>query len=154
MIGLKDICALLAAGSMGAGSVVAVQQVKPKPVVTKAKPAPAKARVAKARPASPRPAPSTGTTILDCPTPGLTGSPWSAEPTSALEDAPTWERFIRTGGDGPGWAEPVGVILLPPPSIPEVPTDPGAIPEPGAWAMVIAGFGVVGAMFRRERIEA
>jgi hypothetical protein len=30
-------------------------------------------------------------------------------------------------------------------------TSPGVIPEPGAWAMLIAGFGLVGAVARRRR---
>ncbi|TAL32312.1 MAG: PEP-CTERM sorting domain-containing protein [Phenylobacterium sp.] len=30
-------------------------------------------------------------------------------------------------------------------------TDPGAVPEPGAWALMILGFGALGAQLRRRR---
>jgi hypothetical protein len=33
------------------------------------------------------------------------------------------------------------------------PTSVGAVPEPGTWAMLIAGFGLVGAMVRRKRLR-
>jgi hypothetical protein len=32
--------------------------------------------------------------------------------------------------------------------------DPAAVPEPGAWALMVAGFGFAGAILRRRRAEA
>jgi hypothetical protein len=32
--------------------------------------------------------------------------------------------------------------------------DPTAVPEPAAWALMVAGFGFAGAMLRRRRVEA
>ena len=141
MIGLKEICALLVAGGMGAGSVVAVQQAKPKPRVER------KAPVRKAA-ATPAPRPS----IPDCPTiatpPGGLLVPEFASP---LPSAPQVLGLLPPapggfgGGGGGGWLPPGGGGgggggVTPP--------APPAIPEPAAWAMMISGFGLVGAALR------
>ena len=34
-----------------------------------------------------------------------------------------------------------------------LPTTPGAVPEPASWAMMLAGFGVVGGALRRRRVR-
>jgi hypothetical protein len=77
VIGLKDICALLAAGSMGAGSVVAVQKATSHKTVANVK----KPQVSHKRKAQPlskaQQLPSRGPALLDCP---VIGSPWGIEP--------------------------------------------------------------------------
>jgi hypothetical protein len=144
VIGLKDICALLAAGSMGAGSVVAVQ----KATSHKASANVEKPTVSHTRKAQPvRKAyklPSPGPAILDCPTPVI-GSPWGIEHqptglTPPMSDAllPLLPPAIEQPGGG-------GIVLLPPSYSP-------AVPEPGAWAMMIAGFGLIGCSMRRRRV--
>ena len=40
-----------------------------------------------------------------------------------------------------------------PPVIPPVVPPVGAVPEPGAWALMLIGFGAVGGALRRERLE-
>jgi hypothetical protein len=44
-----------------------------------------------------------------------------------------------------------GQVDLTPPPPPPPPPPVGAIPEPGAWALMIIGFGGAGAMLRRRR---
>lgn len=118
MIGTKEICALLLAGSMGAGSVIGVQQVKPA-VVAKAKPR-AKAPVRKAavrKPAAPAGAaarPAQVAQINDCPVytaplgPGLadlTPLP-SMDPTGmggGNEQYAGGNPYYPPGGYWPGW---------------------------------------------------
>lgn len=53
---------------------------------------------------------------------------------------------VRNFSSGPALYSFPPVVPPPPP--------PGAIPEPGTWAMLIAGFGVVGASLRRRRVVA
>ena len=67
MIGTKEICALLLAGGMGAGSVVAVQ--KAKPAISKPRPAASKPKVQKAVQTQTQTA-----SITECPTVGPVGS--------------------------------------------------------------------------------
>ncbi len=149
MIGTKELCAILLAGSMGAGSVVAVQKVKPisakaktRPRVERAVAGPSRSRVGRVETPQP-PAPR----ILDCPA----GSPVAAEPNQfVLPNSPTQE----FGGNIPG-VSPVPPVVWggggghrpPPPSFP-------AVPEPGAWVMMIAGFGFVGLACRRRKASA
>lgn len=52
--------------------------------------------------------------------------------------------FAPPGDEGP----PLVVTPLAPP------TGPGGVPEPASWAMMILGFGVVGAVARRRRRSA
>jgi len=51
--------------------------------------------------------------------------------------------FAFTDGEG---------LDSPPPSPPPPPPPVGGIPEPGTWALMILGFGAVGAMMRRRRL--
>ena len=154
MVGLKEICALLVAGSMGAGSVVAVQQAKPPQARVKAKPkAPNKAR----------PAPRTvaQAPALDCPSvSSLGGQLAELAPIVPMEAAPTASlvqpgQLATVGGGESG-------LPLPPivgggsggPSVPGFPVGPetpvSSIPEPMSWAMMLSGFGLVGLAFRRR----
>ncbi|WP_418895818.1 PEPxxWA-CTERM sorting domain-containing protein [Sandaracinobacteroides sayramensis] len=45
----------------------------------------------------------------------------------------------------------VGFVLPSTPGEPGEPGNPGAVPEPATWAMMIAGFGLVGSVARRRR---
>jgi hypothetical protein len=146
VIGLKDICALLAAGSMGAGSVVAVQQTK-KPVSAKqetAKPKKDRGGSLASRPRVVRPEPAVrpGPSILDCP---VIGSPWGIEhqPTGLTPPMSDALLHLLPAVEQPGGG---GFVLLPPSYSP-------AVPEPGAWAMFIAGLSLVGASLRKRRRE-
>lgn len=132
-MGLREFCALLLAGGMGAGSVVGVQEVRrtvaPSKVVT-AKPAPPRAR--------PTRPPAAGPRILDCPAvsplpPGFAVPPaLPAGPIDWFAPPPT-----------PGGAAAGGISLpTPPPAAP--------VPEPARWAMLIAGFGLLGLALRRR----
>lgn len=140
MIGLRDFCAALLGVAVGGAGVVAVQQAKP-----------AKPRAAKATSHAPAPAPqvqrfarpSGGDIVIFegvhvapfCP-PSILMVP-SFPPEAALSHgAPP------TGGGGSGF--------LPPPFS----SAPGAIPEPATWAMLIAGFGMVGASLRHKVVQA
>lgn len=111
MIGTREICALLLAGGMGAGSVVGVQHAKP--AITKAKasrPAarPVRRAVAPARVAA---TPAPVVPIADCPTitaplgPGIASlAPLPSFESGGMGGADTGGLFIPTGGGyWPGW---------------------------------------------------
>ena len=154
MLGMKEICALLLAGGMGAGSVVGVQQVKP--VVHKA--------VAKKAPA-PKAHKTAATSVAravinDCPTiaGGLGGGIANLAPLPSFESlapgsspnpqiafgGPILGGFpgpgIGSGGGGNGGGESGPSILPPTP----------AVPEPVSWAMMVGGLGMVGLALRRS----
>lgn len=145
MPALKEICALILAGGVGAGSVVTVQEVKPRPRVERKAPV---VRQAAARPAPPRPK------IEDCPTlvaplggalvprladvqppPHLMPPPGSVPDSSAVARPPAGGGGTIGGGGG--------VTPLPP-----LPPPGGIVPEPAAWAMMVSGFGLIGVALR------
>ncbi|MCS6987514.1 MAG: PEPxxWA-CTERM sorting domain-containing protein [Sphingomonadaceae bacterium] len=152
MATLKEICALLLAGGVGAGSVVAVQEARPKPKVERKTPT---ARTA----AAPRPVPPR-TRIDDCPTlvaplggalvPPLAdfmppAQVMTARPPVALGGllppgavVPSLTPGGSGGGGGGGGGGDGGG---PPPP-------PAPIPEPAAWAMMVSGFGLMGVALR------
>jgi hypothetical protein len=159
MVGVKEICALLLAGSMGAGSVVAVNQVKAPQTKSRAK---------AAKPKFVRPASQTAMrpAAVDCPTiaaPVATGI-------MALAPVPEGETTRLTGLVAPAdlaGVQPGGGLSLPPllgggstaPAVPGAPPAVGAevagVPQPAAWAMMVSGFGLVGlALRRRENVDA
>ncbi len=148
MIGMREFCALLLAGGVGAGSVVAVQQARP----PAAKP---KATAAKTQKAAPRRAQTAQ--ISDCPilaeSPGLgILSPIVPPDEAPMDGGRPGAGMALLPSPGPGF--PVGIgggggflpIAPPAPPLPGGPSAP--IPEPISWVMLIAGFGLVGASLR------
>ena len=145
------ICALLLGGAaVGSVSTVAVQhKVSPRQEVAVAKGkqgglkrsgAPVRRPEPAERPASPR--------ILDCP---ITGSPYGLEP--SFHDLARTQQLASATAPGfhpllPGSVVAGGGGTLPiPPSPPPIPP---AVPEPDAWAFLLAGFALVGASLRRN----
>ncbi len=146
MIGMKQFCALLLAGGMGAGSVVTVQQVKPAVAKVRAKPKVQKA-VQQARQAS---------TMRDCPSiaalpQGFDAAPFSA-PDPNFADASRGAGFGSVsgvgGGIGGGGGGGFGPDIRPGP----IPVVPG-VPQPDSWVMLVAGFGFLGLALRRRPAE-
>lgn len=150
MVGVKEICALLLAGGIGAGSVVTVQQAVP--AVKKAS-APKAGKPAARRPqAAARPA-----AINDCPSQlGVLGQNMALPALAPIDVAPglplgQTAMASAGGGRGAGVGVPGGGIggtdFQPAP-----PADGGfapGVPEPGTWAMLVGGFGLVGLAMRR-----
>ncbi len=155
MVGLKEICAVLLAGSMGAGSVVAVQQVKAPQAKVKAKPA-------KAKPYRPAPRPVSQAPAIDCPTvSSLGGGLAELGPIVPMESSPTASLLAHGLLAGGGGALPSiiggggsGSSTLPGgPAEPEFPVS--GVPEPVSWTMMVSGFGLIGfAMRRRSPLNA
>lgn len=144
MIGTKEICALLLAGSMGAGSVVAVQ--KAKPAISKPRPAPSKPKVQKATQSQVH-----TSQITECPTVAPVGtaelSPFSATPTPAEPMG----GFASLSGPsaGPGGGITGGRGGSGPSVVPDPSPTPG-VPQPDTWVMLVAGFGFMGLALRRR----
>lgn len=150
MVGMKEMCALLLAGGMGAGSVVAVQQAKP--AISK----PKKAGAPKAHKTASRNI--TRTQITDCPTlaaplggaiadlaplPSFeTYAPGSAPPSSEVSYAPGAGIDIPGLIGGGGGGGDSGPSILPP-------SPPSGVPQPASWAMMVTGFGLVGLAMRK-----
>lgn len=149
MIGMKEICALLLAGGMGAGSVVTVQQAKPAISKPKKKVSAPKAHKTESRNI-------TRTAITDCPTLAAPLGGGIAD----LAPLPSFEPFAPGSGPtqvaqapgGPGIDIP-GIIggggggggggsILPP-------GPPPGVPQPASWAMMVTGFGLVGLAMRK-----
>jgi hypothetical protein len=136
------LCAMLFGGMIGSGSVVAVQKATSHKPSANVKKSPA-SHTRKAQPVrNAYKLPSRGPALLDCPTPGLTGSPWGIEPYQPAGFLPPQPGTLPPSVEQPGGG---GVVLLPPSYSP-------AVPEPGSWAMMIAGFGLVGMAFRQRRV--
>ncbi len=157
MLGMKEICALLLAGGMGAGSVVGVQQAKPMVQKAVAKKAPApkvhksvSSNLARAE-------------INDCPT--IAGTMGSG--IAGLAPLPSFESLApgSSGADpriayGPAGGGGYGGYLVPgggggggggggnsgPSILPPTPT----VPEPASWAMMVGGLGMIGLALRRN----
>jgi hypothetical protein len=148
MVGVKEICALLLAGGMGAGSVVAVQQAKP--AISK----PKKATAPKAHKTASRNV--TRSEIRDCPAMAAPLGAGIAE----LAPLPSFESIVP--GMTPSTPQvaviPGGIDILPggggggsgPSILPPGPVGPPAgVPQPASWAMMVTGFGLVGLAMRK-----
>lgn len=146
MIGTKEICALLLAGSMGAGSVVAVQ--KAKPAISKPRPAMSKPKVQKAVQSQVH-----TSQITECPTVAPVGtaelSPFAATPTPA-EPIAGFAGFASPAGvSGGGVHLPGGGGGNVPGELPD-PSPVLGVPQPDTWVMLVAGFGFMGLALRRR----
>ena len=153
MLTTKTICTLLLGGAaLGVGGTVAVQKhSSPKrevgrPAEVKGKPGVRPLSGANgARPGQPRQPPASPPRILDCPAPspslgpGAWAPPVASAPSLPPADAMPWRPLPPFGPPGGG-----GGIAPPPPGFPP------AVPEPGTWATLLAGFGLVGLSLRRK----
>ena len=136
MIGTRELCIMLLGGSLGVGGAVGVQKVSPGRETVRAKQGQPEARAAgRARPVRVTPAPA-APVMLDCPAPG----PFTAEPVP-LAPIPGLE---PGGGGGTPWPPPPGGGG----GNPAAPS----IPEPAQWALLLAGFGLVGVAARRKAL--
>lgn len=144
MVGMKEFCALLLAGGMGATSVVAVQ--KAKPAVTKTRAAPQKPKVQKAVQQRVETA-----QIQECPTIAPIGPAIDSLVPLQTADSLLGPTFAGGGGGFPGGGGgggggggfSPGINPGPAPIIP-------GIPQPDTWVMLVAGFGFMGLALRRR----
>lgn len=134
MIDAKTWCAALLGVSLGGGAVHTAHTVKSK------RPAAVRSVKHVARPARPAPA---NPIVFDCPP-----APWSdamSGPVGSLSQSSSLSAgagvYALSPGVGGGWSHRSPVVTPP--------TSP--IPEPGAWAMLVAGFGLVGLSMRRGK---
>lgn len=156
MVGVKEICALLLAGGVGAGSVVTVQEAVP---AFKQASKPKAAKKPAVRKAASRPAAARTAQINDCPSQvGLLGQNMALPPLPPIDVAPglplTETALGLPGGGGimPGGGGGFGGSGVDP-------SQPGGgggggglvpgVPETGSWAMLITGFGLIGLALRR-----
>jgi hypothetical protein len=151
MIGMKEFCALILAGGMGAGSVVTVQHTKPS--ISKARAAPAKPKVQKAVQRNVQTA-----QLTDCPTitplgPGIgdlapiqTAQPAFSQPLAGLGGFGGGGGGSGGGGGGGLGGGGFGPEVQPGP----IPIMPG-VPQPDTWVMLVAGFGFMGLALRRRQ---
>jgi hypothetical protein len=143
MVGMKEFCALLLAGGMGASSVVAVQ--KAKPAVAKTRGAPIKPKVQKAVQQGTQTA-----QVTECQSVAPAGAG-----IESLAPVQTAESIFgqplpggNSGGTGVGGGFPGGGFgpADRPGPIPVVP----GVPQPDSWVMLVAGFGFLGLALRRR----
>lgn len=147
MIGMKQFCALILAGGMGAGSVVTVQQAKP--MVSKSRAAPAKPKVQKAVQRAVQTA-----QLRECPTiaplgPGIGDLAPIQSAESAFGRSLAGGGFAGGGGGGLGGGGFGGGGFGPADRPDPMPVAPG-VPQPDTWVMLVAGFGFMGLALRRR----
>lgn len=140
MIGTKELCALLLAGSMGATSVVVVQKAQ-RPAA-KSRPA-VKAAAAKPKVQKSVQRTAERVSITECPSmPALQLAPFQV---------PTQEPQALLVDGGPGLALGPQVVAV---GSGRWPSPAAPIPQPPVWAQMIVGFGLVGLACRRPRKAA
>lgn len=141
---MREFCiALLAGWGVGAlGGAVGTAQVDKAPA-TKAQAVKRAAPTTKARPRAVAPA-ATAFSIPDCPLPSAAIGSLSLPELSGSGPllAPPYSPFPQHWPEEHHW--------LPRPT-PPGPISP--VPEPGAWAMMIGGFGLVGMSMRARRVS-
>ena len=77
----------------------------------------------------------------------------AAAPVMAVTTVNADKEALRIAAErGDAWhVKHLGPVSVPPAVITEAPTTPtGAVPEPASWAMMVAGFGLVGGALRRR----
>lgn len=150
VIGVKELCALLAAGGMGASGTLAVQHVKPT-AAHHAKSKPAPRRIA-AKPRAPA-------RLTDCPATAASlgsGALGSLAPIAPLQETPM---AALTSPTMMGAPFSIGSFAAPPPvnggaresALPAPSGQTPGVPEPAAWALMVSGFGMVGVAARRTQ---
>ncbi len=157
MVGVKEICALLLAGGIGAGSVVTVQEAVP--AIKKAS-SPKAAKKPAVRKAARRPAVARSSQLNDCPSQvGLLGQNMALPPLPPIDIAPglpLTETALGLPGGGGGGIAPGGGGSIGGNNLGPTPPDGGSglvpgVPETGSWAMLITGFGLIGLAMRRTK---
>lgn len=136
MLGTKEICALLLAGGIGAGSVVTVQQVR-SPASEARATKPKAHHAVRGSPAQPGPA------LPECP---AVGAPLLAPIITLPQEVPLGLEPIT--GPAIGYTSGPGITRGTSP-VPEPSPVPG-VPAPDTWVLLIAGFGFVGLALRRR----
>lgn len=153
MVGIKEICTLLLAGGIGAGSVVTVQTAVP---AVKKMSAPKAGVHSAGRKPTVRRAAAQPSALNDCPSQlALLGKDMVLPPLPPIDVAPglplaeTAMRFASGGGaTTPGFG---GFDFTPaPPTSGEGGGIAVGVPEAGTWAMLIMGFGLIGVAMRRS----
>lgn len=143
MMGTRELCALLLAGGMGAGSVVVVQQAKPA-ISKPAKPRP-KLQKAAQRAAQPQQSAECAPRIADMPLPAP-----SIGPVQLPLLQPIADQFVAMGAAAGGAAIAGGGGFVPTGRPDPLPIAPG-VPQPDTWVLLVAGFGFLGLALRRNR---
>ncbi|MGL6042286.1 MAG: PEP-CTERM sorting domain-containing protein [Sandaracinobacteroides sp.] len=144
MVGMKEICAMLLAGGIGATSVVTVQ--KARAPTTKAKPKPTNPKPQRIV-SNAMPAPVRAATPVDCTVPVVALSAGTTD-LMALPFDNLVPMDTLGGGAGAGGGDGGGSFG---PSIRPGPTPvPPGIPQPDSWIMMVAGFGFIGLALRRS----
>lgn len=139
MSAIREFCIALLGGAVGVtGTVGTTHVVKPKKAVVK--------HVKKPARQAPPPAP----VIPDCPTPsismGAMSVPGGAYQLGEISDG---LGIIRQSFAGPI----LDYFVVPGPGEVPLGPPPGAtVPEPATWAMLIAGFGMIGLSARRRTV--
>jgi len=137
------VCTVPVVHQVGVKSGVSQERKAAKAKARASKPSPARERIEPSKPSDSR--------ILDCPT--TLGSPFSVElvPLGNIQSTNG-----QPGTSFPGLIAGGTAPLVPPAPffrpIPGKPVAPPAIPEPGTWVTMIAGFGLIGAAVRRKKL--
>lgn len=148
MPGLRELCSLFVAGSLGAGSVVAVQKVRAPRPVHRSAPRPAAVAPRPLPPAPPLPECAPAAAAPDIAALGA-AAPFAAGGGLLGADLFSGSGPLAGGGGGGGSGGIGGGVgdTTQPRPLP-------AVPEPAGWAMMVSGFGLIGVALRKGRLPA